>query len=323
MMRILVTGGAGFIGSHVVDSYIREGNEVVVVDNLFTGKKENINSSAKFYLIDIRSELLKEVFEREKPEIVNHHAAQPSVPASVEDPLLDADVNVLGLLNVLECSVKYGARKIIFISSGGAIYGEQEIFPTPEDYPPCPSSPYAISKFVSEHYLNFYRNHYGLDFTVLRYANIYGPRQVPHGEASVVAIFMEKFLRGEVPTVYCYDGESEGMTRDYCYVADVVRANLLAIKKGPGGIFNIGTGVGTVTTRLYHDILDLMRSSDYAKESIYDEPHKGPARPGDIRKSCLDTRKAENLLGWKSEYNLKAGLKRTLNWLLETQAKEK
>jgi UDP-glucose 4-epimerase len=323
MMKILVTGGAGFIGSHVVDSYLREGNGVVVVDNLFTGKKENINSSAKFYLIDIRSELLKEVFEREKPEIVNHHAAQPSVPASVEDPLLDADVNVLGLLNVLECSVKYGSRKIIFISSGGAIYGEADIFPTPEDYLPRPSSPYAISKFVSEHYLNFYKNHYGLDFTVLRYANIYGPRQVPHGEAGVVAIFMEKLLRGKVPTVYHYDGEPKGMTRDYCYVEDVVRANLLAIKKGSGGIFNIGTGVGTVTTRLYHDILSLMRSSGYAKESVYDEPRKDPARPGDIRKSCLDTRKAENLLGWKSEYYLKAGLKRTLNWLLETQAKDK
>lgn len=321
-MKILVTGGAGFIGSHVVDSYIAEGYKVIVVDNLFTGKRQNLNSSARFYLMDIRSELLKEVFEIEKPEIVNHHAAQPSVPASVENSLLDADVNILGLLNVLECSVKYGTRKIIFISSGGAIYGEAEILPTPEEYLSRPSSPYAISKFVSEYYLNFYRNQYGLDFTVLRYSNIYGPRQVPHGEAGVVAIFMEKLLKGEVPTIYHYDGEPEGMMRDYCYVEDVARANLLAIERGSGETFNIGTGVGTVTTDLYRNILNLMKSFGYAKESIYNEPQKGPARLGDIRKSCLDTRKAKNLFGWSSEYDLRAGLAKTFNWLLAVRTKE-
>jgi len=323
MMKICVTGGAGFIGSHVVDSYIAEGHEVIVIDNLFTGKRQNLNSSARFYLMDIRSELLKEVFEIERPEIVNHHAAQASVPASVANPLFDADVNLLGLLNLLECSVKYGARKIIFISSGGAVYGEAENVPTPEEHPPLPSSPYAISKFASEHYLNSYRNSYGLDFTVLRYANIYGPRQVPHGEAGVVAIFMEKLLRGEVPTIYHYEGEPDGMMRDYCYVEDIARANLLAIERGSGETFNIGTGVGTVTTDLYRNILNLMRGFSYAKEHIYDEPHTGPARPGDLRKSCLDTRKAKNRFGWTSEYDLRAGLAKTLNWLLATATKEK
>jgi UDP-glucose 4-epimerase len=320
-MKILVTGGAGFIGSHVVDSYCAEGYEVIVIDNLFTGKRQNINSSARFYLMDIRSELLRNVFESERPEIVNHHAAQISVPASVENPLFDAEVNILGFLNLLECSVKYGTRKIVFSSSGGAIYGEAENVPTPEKYPPFPASPYAISKFTSEYYLNSYRNNYGLDFTILRYANIYGPRQIPNGEAGVVAIFMEKLLKGKVPTIYHHKGEPKGMMRDYCYVEDIARANLLAIEKGSGETFNIGTGVGTVTTDLYRNILNQMRDYGYAKEPIYNKPHKGPARPGDIRRSCLDTRKAKNRFGWTPEYDLRAGLAKTLKWLLGMPAK--
>ena len=321
-MKILVTGGAGFIGSHVVDSYITKGYEVAMVDNLFTGKMQNLNPSALFYLMDIRSELLKEVFEVERPVVVNHHAAQPSVPASVENPRFDADVNILCLLNLLECSVKYGTKKIIFISSGGAIYGEARV-PTPEEYTPHPCSPYAISKFISEQYLNFYRDQYGLDFTVLRYSNIYGPRQIPHGEAGVVAIFMEKLLKGEVPTIYHYEEEPEGMMRDYCYVEDVARANLLAIERGSGEVFNIGTGVGTVTNDLYRNILSLMRDFGFAKESFYDKPHKGFARPGDIRKSCLDIKRAENSFGWSPEHNLNSGLAKTLNWLLGSRAREK
>lgn len=315
-MKILVTGGSGFIGSHVVDSYITKGHEVIVVDNLFTGKRKNLNPSAKFYLMDIRSDLLKVVFEIERPEIVNHHAAQPSVPASMENPQYDAEVNIGGLLNLLGCSVKYGVRKVIFSSSGGAIYGEAETIPTPEKYPPRPLSPYAVSKFASEHYLNCYRNHYGLDFTTLRYANIYGPRQIPYGEASVVAIFMGKFLMGEVPTVYHYEGEPGGMMRDYCYVEDVAKANLIALERGSGETFNIGTGIGTVTADLYHAILSLMRDFGYAKELICDEPLKGPARPGDIRRSCLDTSKATNHFGWTPENDLKTGLVKTLKWLL-------
>jgi len=322
-MKILVTGGAGFIGSHVVDSYIAKGHEVIVVDNLFTGKRKNLNASAKFYLMDIRSELLKVVFEIEKPEIVNHHAAQPSVPASMESPLFDAEVNIIGLVNLLECSVKYGVRKVIFSSSGGAIYGEAETIPTPEEYPPRPLSPYAVSKFASEHYLNCYKTNYGLDFTLLRYANIYGPRQVPHGEASVIAIFMGKLLSGEVPIIYHYDREPEGMMRDYCYVEDVANANLIAIDRGSGETYNIGTGIGTVTTDLYHTILALMRGFGYAKESIYDEPRKGPARRGDVRRNCLDTGKAKTFLGWTSEKDLKTGLTKTLNWLLGMSSREK
>ncbi len=320
-MKILITGGAGFIGSHVVDSYITKGYDVAVVDNLLTGKRQNLNPSARFYLMDIRSELLKEVFELERPDIVNHHAAQPSVPASVENPLFDADVNIIGLLNLLECSVKYGTKKIIFISSGGAIYGEARV-PTSEEYTPHPCSPYAISKFVSEQYLNFYRDQYGFDFAVLRYSNIYGPRQVPHGEAGVVAIFMEQLLKGAVPTIYHYEEEPEGMMRDYCYVEDVVRANLVALERGSGEVFNIGTGVGTVTADLYHTILTLMRDYGYAKESFYDKPHKGHARPGDIRKSFLDIKKATNSFSWSPEYDLKSGLAKTLNWLLIKRAKE-
>lgn len=318
-MKILVTGGAGFIGSHVVDSYIAKGHEVTVVDNLVTGKRKNLNQSANFYLMDIRSDLLKVVFEIEKPEIVNHHAAQPSVPASVEAPLFDAEVNIVGLINLLECSVKYGVRKVIFSSSGGAIYGEAETIPTSEEYQPRPVSPYAVSKLASEHYLNCYRSHYGLDFTTLRYANVYGPRQAPYGEAGVVAIFMGKFLSDEIPTVYRYEEEPGGMMRDYCYVEDVARANLFAIERGSGETFNIGTGIGTVTTDLYHTVLDLMRELGYAKESIYDEPYAGPARQGDIRRSCLDTRKAVSRFGWSSEIDLRTGLSKTLNWLLSMQ----
>ncbi len=322
-MKIMVTGGAGFIGSHVVDRYIVEGHEVAVVDNLSTGKRHNINPSARFYLMDIRSNLLEEVFKLERPEIVNHHAAQISVPASVEDPLSDAGINISGFLNLLQCSVKYGIKKVIFISSGGAIYGEADKFPTPEDYLPQPSSPYAISKLISEHYLNFYKKQYGIDYTVLRYANIYGPRQVPHGEAGVVSIFIEKLLKGEVPTIYYHDGEPEGMIRDYCYVEDVVKANILALEKGSGEAFNIGTGKGTVTMELYRNILSLMRSSGFAKEKIYDKPKKGPARPGDIKKSCIDIRKAQNLFGWKPDYDLSSGLEKTIKWFITKEDSEK
>lgn len=311
-----MTGGAGFIGSNVVDGYIREGHSVAVVDNLFTGKAENIDPSARFYKIDVRDEGIKGVFDAERPEIVNHHAAQISVPASVEDPLFDADVNIRGLLNVLECSRRCGVKKVIFISSGGAIYGEVEKIPTPEDYPAVPLSPYAISKLVSEAYLNFYKGQYGLDYTVLRYANVYGPRQIPQGEAGVAAIFMGKLIGGDLPTIYHYEGEPDGMQRDYCYVEDIVEANLSALYKGSGEAFNIGTGMMTRTLELYKIILGLLREKGYAVSPEFDLPLRGAARPGDLKKSCLDIRKAQKSLGFRPKNALRDGIAKTLSWQL-------
>ncbi len=311
-MKILVTGGAGFIGSHVVDGYIREGHDVVVVDNLFTGKLENLNPRAKFYLADVRDQIIERVFEIERPDIVNHHAAQMSVPDSVKNPKFDADVNVMGILNLLENSVRYGVKKFIFISTGGAVYGEADTIPTTEDTLPRPLSPYAISKFTSENYLRYYQAQYGLKYTVLRYANIYGPRQVPHAEAGVVSIFMSSLSKGQLPTLYHYPDEPDGMTRDYCFVYDVVRANILALDKAENEILNIGTSVETTTGKLYRTILEQMRRHGFCKESRFDSPKRGPARAGDLRRSALSYEKAKNLLGWKPEYDLERGISETL-----------
>lgn len=313
-MKILVTGGAGFIGSHVVDAYLREGHDVVVVDNLSTGKQENINPSARFHPMDIRSDALGKLFEEEKPEILNHHAAQISVPESVVDPIKDADINVLGLLNLLESAVRHGTKKVIFISSGGAVYGESPNPPNSEELPPVPLSPYAISKLVSEHYLGFYRHRYGLDYTVLRYANIYGPRQIPHGEAGVVAVFMDKLLKGEAPVIYHYPEDPRGMTRDYCYVGDIVRANLLALSGGSAEVINIGTGIETHTLGLYLEILSGMRKMGYGSGPSFENPPRGPARPGDLKRSALDIEKAQRVLGWRPAEDLPSGIAKTLRW---------
>ena len=313
-MKILVTGGAGFIGSNVVDAYLAAGHEVVVMDNLFSGKWENINPRAKFYLMDIRSAEVAKVFAREKFDLVNHHAAQMSVPASVEDPLFDADVNVKGFINLLEASRATGIKKVIFISSGGAIYGEAEEFPTSEKSPALPLSPYAITKSVSEQYLAFYRHQYGLDFTILRYANVYGPRQIPHGEAGVVAVFMDRLLAGKSCTVYHFPDEPRGMTRDYCFVGDIVQANLLALDKGSGSAFNIGTGIETHTADLFRAVFAVMKE---AAPDLSDELRKfatGAARPGDLTKSCLLCGKAKKELGFAPEFSLAAGLAKTVNW---------
>jgi len=316
-MKILVTGGAGFIGSNVVDGYIREGHDVVVVDNLYTGRWENLNPRARFYLMDVRAEELEKLFEKERPEVVNHHAAQMSVPASVEDPRFDADVNVMGLLNLLENSVRFGVRKFIFISTGGAVYGEKDDLPTSEEASPDPMSPYAITKLTSEVYLRFYHAQHGLDFTVLRYANIYGPRQVPHGEAGVVAIFTRSLMKGELPRIYRYPDQPDGMTRDYCYVGDVVRANIQALTKGGGEVINIGTSRETSTGALYREILAVMREHGYAEDERFDHPQKGPARPGDLRRSALDFRKAETVLGWRPEFDIIRGLEETVRYEIE------
>ena len=313
-MKILVTGGAGFIGSNVVDGYIGAGHKVVVVDNLYTGKKENVNEKAKFYQVDIRYEEMDELMRNERPDILNHHAAQMSVPASVADPLLDADINIRGLLNLLELSVKYKLKKFINISSGGAIYGEASQYPTSEDYPPRPLSPYAVSKYVSEYYLNYYRHQHGLAYTTLRYANIYGPRQIPHGEAGVVAIFMNNLLDAKSSILYHFPEDRDGMTRDYCYVGDVVKANIQALTEGDGDFFNIGTGRGTKTLELYRLIYEAVNEirPELSEKLLTIKRHQ--ARPGDITRNCLVVEKAHNLLQWTPETDLKEGVRLTLQW---------
>ncbi len=313
-MKIMVTGGAGFIGSNVVDGYLGAGHQVVVVDNLFTGKRENVSPKAKFYEMDIRSEDMERVVEGERPDVLNHHAAQISVPASVTDPLLDADINIKGLLNLLENAVKYRVKKCIFISSGGAIYGEAEEYPTSEDYPPKPLSPYAISKLISEYYLAYYKHQHSLDYTVLRYANIYGPRQMPHGEAGVVAIFMENLLKGQPSTLNHHPDDEEGMVRDYCYVQDVVDANIKVLSKGNGHVFNIGTGKGTKTLQLYRIIYEAVREIRPDVSKALFRPARAPARPGDITRSCLTVEKARNGIGWVQKTGLEEGIRRTLQW---------
>ncbi|OGO27465.1 MAG: UDP-glucose 4-epimerase [Chloroflexi bacterium RBG_16_52_11] len=310
-MKILVTGGAGFIGSHVVDAYINEGHEVLLMDDLSSGKVENINLKARFFKVDIRSTEAREIISREKPDVINHHAAQISVPASVENPLLDADINVKGFLNVLEAGKAFRIKKVIFISSGGAIYGEVGDSPATEDFPVRPLSPYAVTKAAGENYLSFYKNQYGLDFTVLRYANVYGPRQIPHGEAGVVAIFMERLMSGKSCTVYSFPDEPKGMERDYCYVGDVAMANVFALKKDSSGVFNIGTGIPTRTRDLFDIVYDTLNSIKPLSPSLK-IPDSSAARPGDIKRNCLDSAKAFRVLGWKEEAGLKQGIEKTV-----------
>ena len=308
-MKILVTGGAGFIASNIVDKYIELGHEVVVVDNLSTGFKHNVNPKAKFYEIDIRSKELEQVFKDEKPEIVNHHAAQISVPVSVKEPELDAEVNAIGFLNILQNCVKYKVKKVIFISSGGAVYGEAEEYPTTENYDPKPLSPYAIHKYVSEKYLYFYHHQYGLKYTVLRYANVFGPRQIPHGEAGVVSIFITNFRDNKETCLYAFEEEPDGMIRDYVYVKDIVKANVLALQKGELQAFNIGTGLETSTGQLYREIALQMNTQI--------EPVREGARLGDIRQSCLNIDKAKNEFDWEPTYSLSDGVRETIDFFMK------
>ncbi len=308
-MKILVTGGAGFIASHIVDKYIELGHDVVVVDNLSSGFKHNVNPKAKFYEIDIRSKELEQIFKDEKPEIVNHHAAQISVPVSVKEPEFDAEVNAVGFLNILQNCVKYKVKKVIFISSGGAVYGEAEEYPTTESYDPKPLSPYAIHKYVSEKYLYFYNHQYGLKYTVLRYANVFGPRQIPHGEAGVVSIFITNFRDNKKTYFYAFDEEPDGMIRDYVFVRDIVNANVLALDRGELDAFNIGTGLETTTGQLYREIALQMNKQI--------EPVREGARPGDIRRSCLNIEKAKSEFGWEPKFSLPVGVKETINFFMK------
>lgn len=301
-MKILVTGGAGFIGSHVVDLFIEAGHEVVVVDSLVTGRKSNLNPKAKFYQVDIRSQDLEKVFEAERPEVVDHHAAQMDVRRSVADPIYDADVNVMGTLNVLNMSVKYGVRKVIYISSAGVVYGEPVYLPCDENHPIRPLCPYGATKYMNEMYLYMYRLTHGLDYSIIRYPNVYGPRQDPAGEAGVVAIFAGRMLKGEPVTIY---GTGEQI-RDYVYVKDCARANLMLLDKGSGEVYNLGYGVGTSVNQIFDG---LKEATQYPLEANY-----GPARPGETFRIYTDASKAKRELGWEPSVPLQEGLRKTVEY---------
>lgn len=304
-MRVLVTGGAGFIASHVVDALITAGHDVAIVDNLSTGRRQNINPKARFYEVDIRSAALAEVFAQERPEVVNHHAAQMDVRRSVADPIYDADVNILGSLNLLELARQHRVRKIVYISTGGAVYGEPVYLPCDEAHPVDPLCPYGATKHTVEHYLFMYRQNYGLDYTVLRYPNVYGPRQDPHGEAGVVAIFAGQMLSGQQVTING-SGEQE---RDFVYVGDCVRANLLALDTGSGQIYNLGWGAGVSVNDIFRHMKDI---TGYGLEPVY-----GPPKLGETFKIYLDASKARRELGWKPEVTLRDGLELTVAYFRE------
>lgn len=302
-MKVLVTGGAGFIGSHVCDALLSRGHEVIALDDLSSGRRQNLPAGARLEVLDLRSPGAAELVLRERPDAVMHLAAQMDVRRSVEDPRHDADVNVLGSLNLLEAARKAGVKKLVFSSTGGAIYGEQDVFPATEAHPQRPVSPYGCAKLAVEAYLGFYRAQYGLSSVCLRYANVYGPRQNPHGEAGVVAIFCQRLLSGQDCTIYG-DG---AQTRDFVFVGDVARANLLALESGPSGeAFNVGTGVET-------DVLTVHRLLAQAAGSAKG-PLFAPGKPGEQRRSAIDPAKAAGALGWKPTVGLADGLALTLAW---------
>ena len=299
-MKIMVTGGAGFIGSHIVDKLIEGGHEAVVVDNLSTGNIENINERAAFYNIDIRDQELYRIFELEKPGIVIHHAAQIDVQTSIRQPAFDGDVNILGTVNILEQCVKYGIKKIIYASSA-AVYGVPNYLPVDENHAVDPISYYGISKHTPEHYIKAYSLLHGLKYTILRYANIYGPRQDPKGEGGVVSIFTNRMLNGERPMIFG-DGEQ---TRDYIYVGDIAEANVKALQLGNNEIMNISTNTKTTVNELFSLMSSII---GFAGKPVYCEERKG-----DIKHSTLDNSKARQLLGWEPKVMLAEGLRKTIN----------
>ena len=307
-MKVCVTGGAGFIGSHVADAYLAKGAQVVVVDDLSSGSKRNVPPEAVFVELDIRvKEGVKELFERENFDAVNHHAAQISVPDSVRNPAKDADINIRGLLNLLEASVSTGVGKFIFISSGGTVYGAPEELPCRESYPYNPESPYGITKTAGELYVRFYGKEHGLSWTVLRYSNVYGPRQDPHGEAGVVAIFCNRLLDGAPVTVHALKEPGDGgCFRDYVYVKDVAAANAAALDRGEGEAFNVGTGRQTRTRELFELLCEAAGRRVPVRE--------GPPRPGDVARNSVDPSKAAELLGGRPNVELKTGLRETFEY---------
>ena len=299
-MKVLVTGGAGFIASHVVARYLDHGFQVVIVDDLSTGRLSNLDPRAAFYRLDIRSPSLAEVFDKERPDYVNHHAAQMDVRRSVAQPLFDADVNILGSINLIECAKRFQVKRFIYISTGGAVFGEPEYLPCDEDHPIHPICQYGISKHTVEHYLYLYQVNYGLNYTVLRYPNVYGPRQDPHGEAGVVAIFTGQMLADQQVFING-DGEQQ---RDFVYVGDCARANLLALTREADGIYNLGTGRGTSINEIFQALKNI---TGYQRPAAY-----RPAKLGETRRIYLDASKARQRLEWSPEVELEAGLADTV-----------
>jgi UDP-glucose 4-epimerase len=310
-MRVLVTGGAGFIGSHTVDVLAaRGGHEISIIDDLSAGKRDQVNARGHFYQADLRDAVaVRAVIERERPEVLMHLAAQMDVRRSVADPAFDAQVNLVGLLNLMEAGRAHGLRRVVFSSTGGAIYGEQDRFPCDEEHPQRPLSPYGVAKLATEKYLYFYHAQYGIDYVALRYANVYGPRQDPHGEAGVVAIFCGHILEGRPVTIYG-DGSQ---TRDYVYVADVVRANVAALDATASGPFNIGTGVETSVNQLYEV---LARNAGTSRAAEF-----GPPRAGEQRRSVVLPERAGKELGWRPQVELSDGLARTLRFFRDRGAR--
>lgn len=300
-MKVLVTGGAGFCGSHVVDQLLEAGYEVIVVDNLSTGKAENLSPESRLYQMDIRSPELLGMLEAERPDYVSHHAAQISVQASLRNPMHDASTNLLGSINLLEACRKVGIKKVVYASTGGAIYGEPGYLPCDEDHPIQPLCQYGASKHAVEHYLYLYSKLYGLNYTVLRYPNVYGPRQDPFGEAGVVAIFTRRMLAGK-EAVINGSGDQE---RDFLYVGDVASANLLALQKGEGRIFNLGWGRGVSVRQLFDELSNLI---GYKSEPVF-----GPPVP-EVFKIHLDARKARQELGWEPHVPIEEGLRLTIEF---------
>jgi UDP-glucose 4-epimerase len=308
-MKIIVTGGAGFIASHITDAYIERGHEVHIIDDFSSGQEKNVNPKATVHRIDIADGQVVQLVEQIKPDALSHHAAQMDVRRSVADPTFDARINILGFINLLEGCKNVGAKKILFASSGGAVYGEQEVYPASESHPTQPASPYGVSKRTGELYLSYYHQVFGMPYTALRYANVYGPRQSSHGEAGVVAIFTSMLLAGKTPVI---NGDGK-QTRDYVHVEDVVRANVAALESPYVGPINIGTGVETDVVAVYGY---LCRALDLPVV----ENH-GPAKLGEQRRSCIDNRRAGEILGWQPQVQIKEGLESTAAYFRDRSAK--